>query len=162
MSKVKTLSKVQKASQDAIKAIIAQGNIALGTQGTSLWRLNAEFKYKLLCAVRISSAGNYSAVPVMDGITDANGEQVLPFHLYAGINYDTLETYEEGDTIICHTVQRVPNELATKQDLDRIDEWAKLRNEKDGRVMTTLATQGHRDAITNKTVTYAITKIVDA
>ncbi len=158
---VKELKALTAQLQANLQSIISSGNIAFSGEGTSLWTLNTSVKLDIPCTVQSTTNDTYRVIPIMEGITNKDGSQAKSFHLYAGTFYSELETFEDGAKVIVSVVQRIPNKDITSDDLERIDAWAKAQNEADGRSTTRRATDGHRQAIAKKQVTYAITKIVD-
>ena len=159
---VTQLNKIKKASQAALQAMVSEGNVAFSGQGAALWTLNADVKYDILCTIAITKSGTYHAIPIMDDVKNDDGSQASTIHFYAGTFYSEMETFQKDDEVLVSVVQRIPNEDITSDDLIRIDAWAAERNEAEGRVTSTRATDAYRLSKKNDQVTYAITNVAEA
>ena len=153
------MNQVSLQSTQALQSMISAGNVLTGGQGTSLWTINADVKFDILCTISITKNGTYHVIPIMDGVKNEDGSQANAIHFYAGTFYSEIETFEDGDKVLVSVVQRVPNKDITDADLERIDAWAKEQNEADGRVTSTRATDAFRLNRAKECVTYAVTSV---
>jgi hypothetical protein len=115
MNKVKEVKVVHMSLQD----MVSSNNIAKGGSGNKFWIVDMDKLAEFDCTILTTQNGKVKLVPIVTGVTNADGTDREPLYLSLGSHYDDIQTMEGNinEVIKVRCAVRSVNPSITDEDL---------------------------------------------